>query len=141
MTEEIKTLVIDRSRWDRGAGGSALVMANAESDRRGKMCCLGFFGASLGGDPSKYCKYSEADDHETRAENGILGLPYPRSDQRFWPDWGFERDPDNGYNQIWARIAIINDDVNISEEMREMRVTEEFAKHGVTVTFVDGETG
>jgi hypothetical protein len=116
--EETKTeLVIDRKRWLRGEGAAASKLLRPED---GKMCCLGFYGLS--------CGLGEAEllDACTPGSRGGMAL---------WPAWMGSRD-EGADNRglawdVWQLMSF-NDD-----EPTESKIAAIFARHGVTVRFVD----
>lgn len=115
------TLTIVRSKWLHGEGGLRSELLR-ESD--GKMCCLGFYGIACGIDAEDLLGVAEpesADEHDDDTDY--------RHD---WPHWLFE------FGDCGALIGR-NDssDPEYSDAQREADIARLFAKHGVTVVFVD----
>ena len=75
----MKKLVIDRKMWFRGDGGVLSALVRADD---GRMCCLGFLGCSVGGDPKGPWKGEGA---------GMIEQLYPSQYQKeiAWPKWLF----------------------------------------------------
>ena len=125
---EAKEFTIKRSEWARGNidGGSATLLLSKVTNLK---CCLGFYGMACGAE-----------------EYAILDQFTPTKLQEFWPAWLFERDyASNGYGpgryddkvSAYYELTNINDELKIDEEVREAKVIDVFARHGVTVNFVD----
>lgn len=108
-------LVIDRSRWLRNVTQTdELSYLIRPSDN--KMCCLGFYGCALGLNP-----------------NMMRGYVSPASQPLLvWPDWLVE--PFNENSEDATQLMKINDTL-----ADEQQIIEIFARHGVEVTFTDGE--
>lgn len=114
------TLTIVRSKWLHGEGGLKSELLR-ESD--GKMCCLGFYGIACG-----------------IAPKDILGVGEPESADEYndadyrhnWPHWLFE---DSGCGALIGRND--SSDPKYRDAQREADIARLFAKHGVTVVFVD----
>lgn len=110
-------LVIDRSRWLRGEGDEDSFLLRPRDCR---MCCLGFFGRALG------AAEETINDHEA---------PYFARGVN-WPEWVFTADRRGHTGDIRA-LMDINDDESLGESIRESRIAEIFARHGITVEFVN----
>lgn len=116
-------VVIDRSRWLRmtpdADEGYQPVLLNEE----GHMCCLGFCLAAAG-----------------VGERRLIGKAYPNAVYIKTPlpkSVRFLVQPyDKGF-KTESLFTSINDDEKLTEAERESRLTEEFARRGVDVTFVD----
>ena len=121
---DVKEFTIDRLKWGRGGDDSRLV-----NSRTGRRCCLGFYGEACGVDPAK-----------------LLDVMYPlpacpgfAKGDPAWPAWLFEQHgPELSRGEHRHALAMVNDSNVLDETERENRIAEEFAKHGVTVRFVDG---
>lgn len=98
--------IVNRNRWYRGKKDSCLLNTD------GKMCCLGFL--------AKQCGYSDED---------IFKHWYPESvkDNSKFPNSVLGKDV--------VEIVKINDDPNISEDVRETLLKHEFNKNGILVKF------
>ena len=106
-------LIIERDRWHRGQGHSALIRP---SDN--KMCCLGFLGLACGID-----------------RDAMVGLASPLS-IRFgsWPE-GISPSP-QGDSPLTVLLMRVNDDVSYSDPVREDQITSLMLEAGVEVEFV-----
>jgi hypothetical protein len=111
-----------RSQWYRGQGDTDSRLRRSSD---GLMCCLGFHAIA--------CGLDEAD---------ITGLAFPSVTRipHTVPSgllsWLWDADEET-YDTPEAVIGRINDETQIPEDEREIRLTAEFAKHGITVKFVD----
>lgn len=119
-------LTITRSEWYRGQVNSMLLKSD------GKKCCLGFYALALGA-----------------TEDQIRGqfCPNDVATEVAWPS-GFVIPPLNTSigGHVTTRysnsgnacdLIFINDHSTLTEKDREAQLTEEFAKIGVEVEFVD----
>lgn len=105
-------LVIDRKRWLRGEGSQNSKLLRPID---GKMCCLGFYGLACG----------------LSAEHlRNVGLPADTASCRLWPPW--LRDSDFECDDL----TYLNDN-----DPDEAKIAAIFARHGVTVRFVDEPEG
>lgn len=117
---EIKTLVIDRSKWHRGESpkGSALLLED------GSMCCLGFYCKALGKTDAELLNVTAPDRVGVR---GWLGEKYA----------GGERDVDHVLMSINDSTNLGVDGQEHSEALRETNIAAIFhANGGIEVTFV-----
>lgn len=111
------TLVIEREKWLRGDMEVSRLLNSA-----GKMCCLGFFGCSLGLTADEIAPHRTPGSHVRR-----------NTSRDVWPTWLLR---DDGYASIdGSDLMGINDDGSITDAERETRIAAIFAKHGVTVVF------
>jgi hypothetical protein len=107
-------LVIDRSKWLRGEGDKSALLRASD----GKMCCLGFYCLAVG-----------------LTENQIRNKGFPQ----YLYDNPLEKTEgkwlvDGGMDVIF--LTDYNDSGALPEKVREEKLTEIFATHGVTVKFV-----
>jgi hypothetical protein len=121
--EETKTeLVIDRKRWLRGEGGAVSKLLRPSD---GKMCCLGFYGRALGFSPD---------------EIGHLSSPSDTYASGRWPAWLLQYVYERGCHsdtETCNQLIRTNDDAPTAPDEREAKIAAIFARHGVTVRFVD----
>ena len=123
MPAPVTKLVIERDRWCRGGGDDTALLV-ADGPRRGTMCCLGFFGQACGIEASS-----------------LLNKKAPGSvHSAAWPEWLVQRrDGETGVyqqnTQVGTDLVGFNDSESVDDQERESRITEIFAKHGVTVEF------
>jgi hypothetical protein len=114
--KEVKSFVIDRSIWLRGESGKSYLLRS----RDGKQCCLGIFAHQCGVPKSAL------------RNNGIpdtISVEW----QSHLPHWMFV-----GIEMIDDGVVLLmrdNDMPGLSEEERERRIKEGFAKFGVEVSF------
>lgn len=109
----MKDFVLDRSRWYRGQDNGARLLRAKD----GMMCCLGLYLESCGV------------PHEE-----LLEREYPSRVSGFIPEeamWTVLSSDD-------LKVAWTNDDSALSDDDREPKLVELFARHGVNLTFVDG---
>lgn len=111
---EVKKLVIDRSRWLRGERHQPSKLLRAKD---GKMCCLGFFGVACGVPQELLLEY--AGPYSSSKDGGI------------WPEWCS--------SGRCGRLYGPNDRKDLSDAARESEIARIFAEHGVEVVFTDGE--
>jgi len=115
-------LTIDRTVWLRGEGPEPSRLRR-ESD--GKMCCIGIF--------LKECGVTDAVlTGATTASNVEEHVPPEYREFLINPLHGdrFERDSD-----IY-RLYDTNDDKTLHDHVREERIIDRFANHGIEVEFV-----
>jgi hypothetical protein len=112
-------LVIDRKRWLRGEGAHDSKLLRPSD---GKMCCLGFYGLACGLSADQICGAGSP-----RTALGGLAM---------WPAWMRMAAAASHLSDDAADLMEINDDVG-----DESRIAAIFAKHGVTVRFVDEPEG
>lgn len=117
-------LVIDRQTWGRGQPETSALF-NPQTHRQ---CCVGFYCEALG-IPRRLI-----------SEVGTVSQLLESSPEQLEtvPDWAtishlalepFQRD-------IWELYGV-NDDPELRDHERERQITELFAKHDVTVTFIN----
>lgn len=124
---DVKILVIDRSKWLRGGGPGTGKLR----DDRGRMCAVGFLGRACG-----------VSDIGMDALYPVPASSKAKTADANWPTWLFPKIYSGIDGFIVARmtvLATINDDERISDNEREQRLTEEFARDGVTLRFVGPE--
>lgn len=129
-------LTIDRSRWCRGDENPYLLR---ESD--GRMCCLGFFLRACGL-PEDRIKGLAEPQHpfEGGAPSAIPGpATFLVVHEEIEADEGEEDESyfDYGPSDVASDLMTLNDDPQVTEDYRERRIAEVFAKHGHDVVFVD----
>ncbi len=110
--------VVDRKMWFRGKGRDESKLLRAD----GMRCCIGFVGQQCGVPDSSMLQHS---DIQTMCNLG--------KDVTRFPAWMSNK-------EINFEIGLAyecNDDNEISNEVRENQLSELFAKHGDTITFVD----
>lgn len=113
-------LVIDRSRWLRGEGWeqSSLIRPSDE-----KMCCLGFLGEACG--VSRDLMWDKASPRQLSIEAKAM-----------YPARLFQlRYEDDGLSPM-GRLMNINDNPNLSEEIREKMIIDKMSDLGVAVEFI-----
>jgi len=117
-------LVIDRKRWLRGEGSEGSMLLRSIDD---KMCCLGFYGIACGLTPERIR------DAETPSDVPVQS--FKKSIDSIWGngDWLFKN-----YTSSADCEALMgaNDDEHSSDQAREDRIKEVFAKHDVEVEFI-----
>jgi hypothetical protein len=102
---------VDRRTWYRGHSvGSRLLR-----DDGGK-CCIGFVG--------QQCGISNAELFDMQVAYGVPS--------KLWPTWM----TDESSADIWHAYHT-NDDENITDEVREVRLQTIFARHGDEIEFVN----
>ena len=115
----MKKFTVRRSEWRRGgtrydnSKGATFLLNEV-----GYMCCLGFA-------TNQICRITKKDLLEMDTPSCVL--PYKST---FTDEHG-----DN--NDLTNRAISINDASNISDKVREERLTALFKKHGIKVTFKD----
>ena len=112
-------LEINRRKWKRGPGDSALLMPKG-SEFAGQMCCLGFLARAVGHTRKEiysYFKPSELDAPKGFIVDNLSGK--------------------DGYdNKLCNKLMEVNDDNKIDDTKREGLLTKLFKKIGVNVVFV-----
>lgn len=110
--------IIERSKWYRGRFGEESVENNSRlvRIRDDKMCCLGFVGNQCG-----IALESMLDQSMPSDLPDDLRMKYP-----VWLTSG-----------LAAQAAIINDNINISDSEREIKIKEIFTDNGDEIEFVD----
>ncbi len=111
--------VVDRKTWYRGKGGEESKLLRADGTR----CCIGFVGQQCGIADIKLRGIAEV--HGTSEDSRVA---------ESWPTWIQD---DSGVNDDIADAYAINDDEELSDVVREDKLSKLFAKHGDTIRFVD----
>jgi hypothetical protein len=120
-------LVIDRSKWLRGEGGTQSYLMRRYD---GKMCCLGFYCLA--------CGLTERQIIDIQSPNTLMiGMNFDRPNllKDTHGSWLIHTH-DTAISKVAADLMDLNDDQRLSEHKREQAITEIFARHDVTVTFV-----
>lgn len=132
----MKKLVIDESKWLRGAeaydgdiNASALLR-----ERDGKMCCLGFLGLELGCSRNEILNQGELSEVLERDRAMDLGLVTARESS----------DEDGNYyastsNALESEIIEVNDDRDMPDQVRKSRLVPLFQRIGWELEFVPGD--
>lgn len=108
----MKKFTVRRSKWYRGDSGALLLTNN------GQMCCLGFA-------VNQICRVTKKDLlNEARPSNVLFrDTPFTHSE---------------GQDRLFIEKVIdINDCEDISDSVREKRLTKIFKENGIKVTFKD----
>ena len=122
-TEPIFAFTISRKEWLRGEGAQNSFLLR-ESD--GKRCCVGIYAKALGVPDDKLCGCIWPDPR-TAGTWDAAEAPWLLS---HWDAAAASEDR--------LHLPISNDSRNFTSEIeREHLIAEEFAKHGVEVTFED----
>jgi hypothetical protein len=106
-------LVIDRTKWLRGKDWGVLVDPASKT-----MCCLGFLGLALG-----------------KSKRAMAGKPSCQSSPKGWPKWMLVSSAICD-SQATCALTSLNDDPKITDKVRESKLTTEFKKHNIHVTFI-----
>lgn len=108
--------IVDRAKWYRGQGELESKLCRTD----GKMCCIGFVGEQSG--ISKVDLLNVASIQSCKI-----------STHRRWPRWMV-----NDIESV-HKAYLTNDDLEISDDIREAKLKEIFAAEGDEIEFV-GET-
>lgn len=114
----MQKLTIKRSEWLRGEGGTESYLLRKADNKK---CCLGFLALSCGFNEAQILDISSPEDTENK-------LLWPKSILRE------ELDKDS---DITFTLVKLNDNENLLESERELRLKEEFANIDIDVEFVD----
>jgi hypothetical protein len=117
----MKTITVDRKKWARGGKNGDACLLNDQ----GNMCCLGFAARQI----SRISRSALAD----------AGMP---CDVYMKPSFLTEIDTSSNPNEVQDNAlsraaANFNDDLKISDKMREYKLTRLFKKHGIKIRFVN----
>ena len=106
---------VDRKTWWRGKGGAGSRLMRPED---GKKCCIGFFAHQICG-----LKKDELEE-----------CPYLPTEAQI--KLGLHADP---FSSTIASQSIYrtNDEIDMSDEIREEKLTKLFAQHGYAVRFIN----
>ncbi|SRR6266404_7023628 len=110
--------VVDRKTWFRGKGSDESRLLRAD----GMRCCIGFVGQQCGVPDSSMLQHSDIQAMRNAGKD-VTRFPYWMSNKEI--------------NFEIGKAYEFNDDEEISNEERENRLSDLFAKHGDTITFVD----
>jgi hypothetical protein len=116
-------LVIDRERWQNGSKPGRSMLLNTGN---GRMCCIGFYMLACG------ATEAQIEDTSTPCDMWLNEIP---SEAR-WLVNTIEV-PLRNDSSACTRLVTQNDNQVVTESVREQGITEEFAKHGVEVEFID----
>lgn len=114
---EVKAFTISRAKWFRAEDNGCATVDQMESAlllMDGRQCCLGHY-LSACGVPKKSLRGNAVPSHIWQE------LP-------MWARWVVNYE---------HQIATLNDEPTTDAAVREERITSEFAKHGIAVSFVD----
>lgn len=132
-------LVILRDKWLRGNSQLSKLL----DPNNGKMCCLGFYGLA--------CGYTAQEIEDFPHPSDVAGLQFlAHKRSSLWPEWGVQKNTKTVHVDIgeWEerteftecddfdKLMLVNDEEDISEAEREMKIAEIFGRHGVLVEFV-----
>lgn len=123
MSELIK-VVIDRSKWGRGATGGKLLRPDTCL-----MCCLGFVSLACGLDED------EIRDESTPAELVQKGVVLPGPMLPLIDNV----DPHYPHSDVCVRLMDLNDDDELDDTKREAQLIEAAREAGFEFEFVDGD--
>jgi hypothetical protein len=136
VVKDVKSFVVDRKTWYRGKGTDRSCLLNNAN----RMCCLGFYALACGldkkvirniPDPSHAVKLTEGEAVQDINEKSVTR----KSDVRWSTKLINKNDiyHDNTYHCY--DLMSVNDDDEITEEVRENELTKLFKKIGIQVTF------
>ena len=111
-------LTIPREWWLRGEGGGMSRLLRVE-DR--KMCCVGLFALQV-----LKMRESQIEDAKTLSDVRDTGCGWPIT---------LNKVPIGSMSEFYS----VNDNISISDDIREFALTKLFAKLGVTVEFTGPE--
>lgn len=112
----IKKFTIDRSKWIRGAENARLLRTQDN-----KMCCLGFYSLSCG--LNKLQILSKIMPHHIDT--------YSIPPQMMWLI-----DGQTYASELAEKLQTANDDMTISNEIRELKIKELFLTQDIEVEFI-----
>lgn len=129
----VKSFTVHRPTWLRGQDPDNLTSALYTY---GKRCCLGFLGAA--------CGYSDTDLDEVPGPSDTVA----DIEKNLWPEvllkpnekWSEENDDWTSAvvdSKLCKDMMNVNDDKNISDAEREVKLTTLFRRARITVTFTD----
>lgn len=135
IIEDIKSFTINRKRWLRGEGSEESCLLNTKT---GKMCCLGFFAKQ-----SKIPKnYIENVDTPCSARMLLNGTKVYSSNCKVISrpaksiKWNTKLLSGEFHSATGDTLMDVNDDEEISDEIREKKITSLFKRIGITVKFI-----
>jgi hypothetical protein len=117
---DVKSFTVDRSKWIRGQGNEKSYLLLED----GSMCCLGFYGEACGVDRHRLL--------DRTSPSNILTIGSPPWDTiliHVHPQGRVDTAP-------CIDLMTINDDTSISDDVRELRLTEIFKQIGIEVVFI-----
>lgn len=117
---KLKTVVVDRAKWWRGKPNSALKVAQADA-----FCCLGFCGLSVGIKPETMLRVSTPENLEQAAKMRQV-FPKLFVGPRDYPEDSAE----------CSDLVDVNDDREIEDKEREVRLRATGRKAGILFKFV-----
>lgn len=123
----MRKLIIDRKTWLRGeTSGKSFLLRISDH----KMCCMGSYLLTCGLPTSKI-----RDIGTPLGTSGVEGDPLTLPMEAHWL---IEQSPRGRENsEISRRLMVINDDTNITDSTREMRITALFKEQDVEVEFIN----
>ncbi len=114
MKYELKPFTVSRAKWLRGRGADSALLSD------GRMCCLGFAHVTAGVPERDIKGVSMPADADPKCH--VRGLVVDDED--------YVRD-----SRLSKDAADINDDKDIDDDERELRLTALFREHGIAVEF------
>lgn len=125
--QDVKSFVVDRERWYRGKGDRHSKLLN----RNNKQCCLGFYALA--------CGLSEASIKGQNTPNDVICNTESCSCKSNiqWKTKLIDSDIDSDKvnSQICQTLMEVNDEIELSDEERETKLTKLFKKIGIKVKF------
>lgn len=119
ITTKGKTFIIERSKWLRGVGPNSTLL-----NEDGDMCCLGQILKQCGIPDEQLESGSVPGDIELPDEVESIAT---RSDPSYNPS-----DTEHSFNMMG-----VNDDIGLSDSLREERLHELAEKAGFSLQFID----
>ena len=113
-------LEINRRKWRRGSGDSALLMPKEADEFAGQMCCLGFLARAVGHTRKEIYDYSKPSEIDAPKDFIVDNLLYKNRKD----------------NNLCGKLMQVNDNDKIDDTKRESLLTKLFKKIGVNVVFV-----
>lgn len=134
VVKDVKTFVVDRKKWLRGEGDENSCLLT----RGNRMCCLGFYAEACGLDrkvirniatPSNAVKV-------TKGEPTAVDREYREVSRKSDVVWKTKLVNISGDDSITCgRMMSVNDDEDITDEVRETKLTALFKALGIKVKF------
>ena len=136
IIEDIKEFTVNRKKWHRGKGCDTSCLLNPTS---GKMCCLGFYALQSGLSKKNIEKMPTPNAVRQRlnGEDVYSSMSFDCISEPAKPiKWKTKLISGKSNSATCGHLMEVNDNKDISDEVREKKITSLFKRIGIAVKFV-----
>jgi hypothetical protein len=124
---DVKSFIVDRSKWYRGHGSNKSFLLVNSGEHKGQMCCLGML-----------CRANGFSPKDIMAVRDPLGVVIKLPENKQWNTRLIQKKKNNvctTNSNVCEEMMHTNDDHSITDTVREKRLTKLFAEIDVKVKF------